>query len=692
MIRHNVIDSPPEPSYPHFDLVPGNLSENIEFRKAIRIRAANDEEYQQQMIQKCREDSLFWLSAFCMLFEPRPTPRLMPFIPWPHQIPVWVTTEQYLGYGDIGWEKSRGEGASWMACMLLLHRWLFTKMFAAGIVSKDEASVDSPDNPDSMFWKLVWQISKMPFWMTPKYTRTMRQHTIHNEDNGSTITGFAATPNVGSGGRKTVFVLDELAKFPRGGKPPADHACMDSVQHVTDSRLLISTPFGPDGAYYRAMHENSDIVKLRLHWSQNPTRIQGAYRVHISRSNRRTVELVDLDFWLQRARDNGHPESTKADLPGLARQIRAESVPNPFSYRFMMDGDFVRGEELRSVWYDTQCRRPGATARSIAQELDLDYGGSASRFFNVELLNRIQREYCRPPTCRCEILYDMNAETHTQLSKPTIRRNDSGRLLLWFEPDMFNRPPQNRNYVLGVDIAAGTGGVLSSNSSVTIMDRELGKQVGELTTPYILPTDMAAICVALCYYFAGKSGPAMLIWEVNGPPGAQFGKRIVELEYNNVYMRGSDSGETFYRGYSKKIGWRSDKNSKPIVLGEFARALDSGDCTIRSRDTIEEAKFYMNKIGGTIEHASASTEEDPSGAGERHGDRVIGAALAWWGCREYRKLPGNEQADVNPHTFEGRRRESRKEQRKEKKVLWVPRSQQRNNQLGRSHDNPIWRI
>ncbi|TFH65195.1 MAG: hypothetical protein E4G90_06635, partial [Gemmatimonadales bacterium] len=336
------MDGPPIPKFPHFPSVPLGLAENMSYRSQMRVQCQKSIKLRKQIQRKCAEDSLFWASTFAWLFEPRPSPKVIPFIPWVHQVPAWKTIERYLGHQDMGIEKSRAEGASWLAILIVAHKWLYVPMFTCGLISKDAASVDTPDNMDTLMTKIAWELTTLPKWMLPlgwdpSKHRKVKDHTIHNPEIQSEIAGFAATANAAAGGRKTVFVMDELAKFPRDGVPPADQAIMDNTLTVSNSRLIISTPYGPEGAYYRIMHSDSDMVKITLHWQQNPSRTIGAYAVDVGRDNKRSVRLIDTDFWLDRAHQKrGQRSLTAVDLPALAARIMDETDQNPFSYRFML--------------------------------------------------------------------------------------------------------------------------------------------------------------------------------------------------------------------------------------------------------------------------------------------------------------------------------------------------------------------
>jgi hypothetical protein len=349
--------------------VPRDMIANLRFRRKVLYRCAADERARQVMLEACRQDVIFWMSTFCFCFEPRPKiidgkkqPSVMPFIPWDHQLPAILEIREKLGYEDIGVVKSRGEGMSWIAVLFAVHDFLFDPMSKVGLVSRNELAGDSPDDPDSLGWKISWELSKMPRWMPGvtqdvDYERNLTKHTWKNLVNGSTVASYSATGDVASGGRSKWFLKDELAKFPAG----RDREAMASTQHVTNSRLIVSTPKGTEGAYYDVMHEPSSMVKITLHWTANPTRNRGLYRF----DNSKPVAVDPVNNPLPANYDPPSPETL-----------------NRFS-RLRRKGFKLEGK-LRSAWYDHECDRPGATPQNIAQELDLDFGGSMFRVFGDE--------------------------------------------------------------------------------------------------------------------------------------------------------------------------------------------------------------------------------------------------------------------------------------------------------------------
>ena len=64
--------------------VPGykTLKGNLEFRKKVLERAANDLDYKNDIYAMCSRDMLFYINTFCFTYNPRviDTPMVIPFI------------------------------------------------------------------------------------------------------------------------------------------------------------------------------------------------------------------------------------------------------------------------------------------------------------------------------------------------------------------------------------------------------------------------------------------------------------------------------------------------------------------------------------------------------------------------------------------------------------------------------------
>jgi hypothetical protein len=617
--------------------VPKDFIANLEWRVALRKKAAKDYKFRAAVRVACREDVLFFMNSMCWLYEPRPQrfadgskkPNIIPFITWEHQDPAILRIKEFLGEKDIGVEKSRGEGASWIAVALGLHDWLFDPMSAIGFVSRSMDAADKTDDPDSLMWKVDHMLAHLPKWMRPRFSRSKTNHTLINIDYGSSITAYAAVGDVASGGRKKWFLSDELAKFPRG----PDEESMASTQYVTNSRLVISTPKGNTGAYYDLMHRDSTLVRIELDWKQNPTRNRGLY----SFQNNKPVAVDPINNPLP---ENYNPPSQ--EILNLFSILRKNG--------FKLDG------VLRSPWYDQECARPGATPQNVAQELDRDYGGSMFRIFGHEVLGNAEAS-ARVPMSQGVMSYSPDK------IEPHFDSVDEGEIKLWTPLDFQGAPP-SRPYIIGCDVSNGLGGSFTSNSVACVLDLITMEQVAELSSNTIEPGDFADTCIALAKWFHN----AHLAWEANGP-GSAFTKRVIDRGYSDIYKR----RVLYKRSKSRRgndLGWWTDTKNKEMMFSELGLKIRTGDLTIRSKSCAKELGDYV-RINGKIEHVISSKGADDASRGESHGDRVIALGVAVMASKE-RSRPSSIQKNVTettkiiPGTMSERQRDWEESQEKEK--------------------------
>jgi hypothetical protein len=593
--------------------VPQELGPNLEYRVALRRRAAKDAGFQQAMLTACKHDFLFFMGAWCWAYEPRPRmvngrplPAMLPFVPWPHQVLAILEIKKNLGFEDVGVEKSRGEGMSWIAVLLALHDWLFEDMAKIGIVSSTEKKADNPEDPDSLGWKIDFSISKLPGWMTGvkdvDWKRNIDGHTWTNHKNGARIAAYSATGDVARGGRAKWFVMDELGSFPRG----PDKLALASTQHVTNSRLVISTPAGSEGAYYELMHSPSSMVRIKLDWTDNPIRNRGLYQFE----NGKPVAVDPVN--------NPLPENYADESKDLWSRLRRKG--------FKLEG------KVRSPWYDHECDRPGATPQSIAQELDRDYGGSMYRIFGHDFFKAAE-EKVRAPLSQGVLTY--NPET----LEPEWDKTDDGPFHLWTELDHRNKPPKGQ-YVIGADISTGLGGSYTSNSVVHVLNLLTMEQVLEYSVNTVDPAEFADVCMALGHWFH----KAYLAWEANGP-GGQFTKRVQSKRYPNVYFR-----KLFWRKSRKKtqeMGWWTDERTKEAMFGEMSRSVKHGELFLHSNMLVKECGQYV-RINGKIEHVLEVNSNDDSSKGKSHGDRVIAMCVALQAARDRPLAEVTRNKEENP--------------------------------------------
>lgn len=570
----------------------------------------------------------------CWLYEPRPRydkfgkklPKIFPFITWPHQDPVILEIRQTLGNDDIGLEKSRGEGASWIAIWLSLQDWCFDEMVTIGYVSRSKEAVYNGKDPNSLFWKLDFGRNRLPDWMTGYedknrgWERNVNDNTFINNRLGNTIIGYAATGNVGSGGRTDWFLMDELSKFPR----PQDAAAMDSTLSISDSRLIVGTPLGSTGAYFDIMHQpdSENFKKLRLHWSDNPSKNKGLYQLVKG-------VPVALDPVNNPLPKEYNPPSKKILV--LFARLRAKGF------------DLEKG--LRSPWYDKQCDRPGASPQSIAQELDIDYGGSSRQRFGSEFMKKLLKTVA-PPLIRGNLTVTSDDLT------PIFDLVADGNFLLWCNLDHALRPPKG-NYGVSCDIGSGWGGSYTSNSTICVINLDTQEQVLEYAANNIQQSDFADLAIGVAKWF----WDAKLGWEKNFATG--FGEQVIERNYPNVLLRPVFGKRTKRQSTRQEVAWWTDPKTKPYMFEEIESAVLHGRITVRSQATKSECASYIVDEKRNIEFEGRSGDKT-------HGDRVIALGVGLFILKEYRQGTIRKAPSLPPeNSMEHREREwDREESRK----------------------------
>ena len=362
------------------------------------------------------------------------------------------------------------------------------------------------------------------------------------------------------------------------------------------------------------------MVKVSLHWSEHPEKRRGLYH----------------------------------SIDGVLHIVDEE-------YRFPPDYPFIMDGKLRSPWYDRECQRHPIPAL-IAQELDIDYGGSGFPFFNANSLDRHAREFGCDPYHIGEI--DFSTEDY----EPTWRELPGGRLKLWLHPTIDGVPSGARNYVIGCDVATGTGGEQSSNSVTSVLDMDTGEKVAEFASNSVSPHQFADIVIAMRKWFHGPSGDAFVVWEANGA-GSQFGKHFMQKSPHRVFYR---EHEQVISGKKTKVpGWWSARDSKRMLLGEYAKAIEQMRFINHSRPALEEALHYIYLPSGAIEHDRAQATLDPTAAGENHGDRVIADAVAWRAARDAPSTAEPTGRRTPPYGSMAWRDQQREMEQRKRKDRWM---------------------
>lgn len=606
-----------------YKLVPRGLEENVKFRLAVLKKCAEDAEFRAGIMAICEVDLIFFIDVFVWQFNPKKKGEeaylaTSPFITWDCQRRVLLDRPETTGEKGILWcyennktacvQKSREMGASWL--FLILQVWLsiFHDGHQSLNISRNEKMVDSK-SPDSLFWKIRRIHKWLPDWMTgPLVEEKMYFEYVRSE---SYITGEPSTGAAGVGGRGGVAFIDE---FPRIKE---DTAVRQGTASTADARFFNGTHLGTGTEFYR-MSITPEIVQIFLHWTEHPEKWKGAYRYNQSTGQ---VEILDKTYEF------------------------------PPDYKFNTTGKPIGGPHpgVRSVWYDSKCADIGSD-QGVAQELDINPTGSSGlAFCDVLIQNLVQ--LARRPIWNGDIVKVGSSDEYK--FQEHVGEGE-GPCNLWVLPDYQGRLPI-AIYKLGCDLSNGTG---ATPSCVTMLNADTGERIGEYVNANIYPDHLAPLVVWLGRHLKSMDEHgAEIAWEIAGP-GIRFGIEVLALGYTNIFW--NDNTLTGLPDLSKKTrpGWNAENKAKKLLLNQYEAALRERHFMNFSELALKEClMFEYSERGDKIEHSGARSKNDPSAAGDNHGDRVIADALAWMLAKDITRRRIEEKKDTGPvpYSYEWRR-------------------------------------
>jgi hypothetical protein len=274
---------------------------------------------------------------------------------------------------------------------------------------------------------------------------------------------------------------------------------------------------------------------------------------------------------------------------------------------------------MRSPWYDAECSRC-VSEQEVAQELDINFVGSAYQFFPAEFIQMLIAECCTPPLMVGRLVYDPDS-----LEPRGFEPDPNGPLNLWFniagggglldDRTFF----KGKSFGLGADVSFGAG---ASNSVASIVDMTSGRKVAVWRDSRTEPKDFCDESIALAKWF----NDAFTIWDASGAPGRSFTMRVLERKYPRIYYR-KDEERTRSR-ITDQPGYYLNPEDRAVLLREYKDKLGERQFINPSEPGMRECLHFVVQPGGKVEHSGAASSQDPRGAREAHGDETIADALA----------------------------------------------------------------
>lgn len=584
--------------------IPKDPLVNLRWRERMLLRAEEDEEYRAALralcAQPCPESFLFWLNAFGWTFVQKRVGRdgrersVMgeltehPFITWPCQDEAATDLIRAIRDGhSTAIDKSRDMGATWLIVAVFHWHWQFFGGVNFLEISATEDLVDSAGetkDPDTLFAKHDFLLSKQPPWLVPPHERTYMK--IARLDADSTIIGKATTGKKGRGGRKTAALIDEAA-FIRELRQ-----LWVTLEATTSCRIVNSTVSGPD--FFSKIVRSGKVRVISLPWWDHPTKGRGRYTFK-------------------------DPNSGEVKISSPWRDAKVDAAIDPREVAQEIDRDH---NAAGLVVFDPRvvARQTAMYARPPIYTGFLEYAGGVERDLAIERAR--------------EKGHDLAVEW---------RDADPGSGLDWLhlwcelEEDRLGRwrPNQRRTYVIGIDVGLGLD---RSNSTMSIIEVESGAKVGEAASPRHSPDEWARMCALAGYWFGGVRRCAFLIWEANGPGGLVW-KVLRTLRYPWFYRQIDE--DKLGREVKDEPGWFSNPQSKRDMLLKLAAAMRRDEFRNPSRRALEEAGSYVWYDNGSA--GVGEREDDSTGAKAAHGDITIADMLAVYGAEQWHRCAPPER-------------------------------------------------
>ena len=272
-------------------------------------------------------------------------------------------------------------------------------------------------------------------------------------------------------------------------------------------------------------------------------------------------------------------------------KIIIESTPNAignlYHRMWMAENDYDK--KMYGWWwgYTEQeievIRRRINNPMKFAQEYGLEFLSSGRPVFSSDLIKRLRKG-----------IYKIGDKVKDETgAEHTVTQNEDGLI-------MYIPPRPDRNYVAGADVAEGvTGG---DYSVLTIFDRETGEEVG-FWRGYMPPDRFGALLNKVGRLYNN----ALMVVEINNH-GLTTVTALKNLMYPQIYFRPVVKMDTMGQQTSDRMGWKTTKVTRPLMIDDLREALADGSYKIHTEKTFDEMLTFVFDDGGNM--VSQSTFHD----------------------------------------------------------------------------------
>lgn len=220
-------------------------------------------------------------------------------------------------------------------------------------------------------------------------------------------------------------------------------------------------------------------------------------------------------------------------------------------------------------------------------------------------------------TASGEKFFDLNKTLALRTEKPILTLGN------W---NYYGEYEVGHRYIMGCDVSEG---VKRHNSTVVIIDLDYKFLVNDMkiTKPKVVAV-----------YSSNEIAPDLFAYEVKSG-GQRYGNCTAGVERNNHgFTTLSKLKEIYFNIYmdaNDKLGWHTNKSSKPKMMHELRTAVHDGLLIVSDQALKQEIMMFPS-----LELNETDTNEEDESKG--HYDRTIAVAIAW-------QLQSLATAGVAPH-------------------------------------------
>jgi len=329
-----------------------------------------------------------WICTWVNTYDPRNSqadgiPPTMPLTLFPIQREFVEFVYALIDGKESGLvAKSRDMGATWVACAISVHLFLFRSGVSVGWGSRKEVLIDQLGSLDSIFEKIRMIFRGVPKMFLPDgFNEKSMSYMKIIGSSGATITGEAGT-NIGRGGRSTVYFLDEAAFIER---PESVEAALSAN---TNTQIMISSVNGLGNLFHRKYETgvtwDGEIHPGRTHvfdmpWDSNPLKDQKWYDLR----RKKAMDEGMLHVFESEVNANFSASVEGVLIPG---EWVKSAIDAHIKLDFEDDGGYVAGLDIADEGRDTnaQALRKGVVLKSIDEWVERDTGATARK--SIDLL------------------------------------------------------------------------------------------------------------------------------------------------------------------------------------------------------------------------------------------------------------------------------------------------------------------